>query len=90
MVREIYPLRETLTKNFEVNSTNVTENNDQTNKQTNIRTDKRKDENYIPLSINAGGIMKEQLQTQNFKWMDVCMYINTHAKMIISIIQSSR
>ena len=27
-----------------------------TDKWTNIRTDKRKDENYIPLGINAGGI----------------------------------
>ena len=27
-----------------------------TNKRMNIRTDKQKDENYIPLDINAGGI----------------------------------
>ena len=29
-----------------------------TNKRTNIRTDEWKDENYIPLGINAGGIIK--------------------------------
>ena len=68
MIREIYSLRETLTKNFEVNSTNVTESNEQTNEQTNEptnqptnehmngRTDKRQGENYIPRGINAGGI----------------------------------
>ena len=39
----IYSLRETLTKNFEVNSTNVTESNERTN----IRTDKHQGENYI-------------------------------------------
>ena len=33
--REIYSLRETLTKNFEVNSTNVTESNERTNTRTN-------------------------------------------------------
>ena len=27
-----------------------------TNERTNIQTDERKDENYIPVSINAGGI----------------------------------
>ena len=33
--------------------------NEQTNKQMkNIRTDERKDENYIPLGINAVGIIK--------------------------------
>ena len=26
--------------------------------RTNIRTDKRKDKNYIPVGINAGGIME--------------------------------
>ena len=56
MVREIYSLRETLTKNFEVNSTNVTESSERTNTRTNIRTDKRQGENYIPRGINAGGI----------------------------------
>ena len=30
--------------------------NERTNKRTNIRTYERKDENYIPLGINAGGI----------------------------------
>ena len=38
MVEEIYSLRETLTKNFEVNSTKVTESNERTNKQTNKQT----------------------------------------------------
>ena len=42
---EIYPNRETLTKNFDANS-----------ELTNIQTDERKDENYIPVGINAGGI----------------------------------
>ena len=62
VVREIYSLRETLTKNFEVNSTNVTESNERTNtrtnERTNERTDKRQGENYIPRGINAGGIKK--------------------------------
>ena len=62
MVREIYSLRETLTKNFDVNSTNVTESNERTNTRTNermnIRTDKRQGENYIPRGINAGGITR--------------------------------
>ena len=49
---EIYSLRETLTKNFEVNSTNVTESNERTY----IRKDERIGENYIPLGKNAGGI----------------------------------
>ena len=64
MVREIYSLRETLTKNFDVNSTNVTESNERTNtgtneltnEHTNGQTDKRQGENYIPRGINAGGI----------------------------------
>ena len=64
MVIEIYSLRETLTKNFEVNSTNVTESNEltntRTNEHTNGRTDKRQGENYIPCSINAGGIKSGQ------------------------------
>ena len=30
--------------------------NKRTNEHTNIRTDERKNENYIPLGINAGGI----------------------------------
>ena len=37
VVREIYSLRETLTKNFEVNSSNVTESNERTNKHTHGR-----------------------------------------------------
>ena len=32
--------------------------NKRTNEHTNIRTDERKDENYIPLGINAGGIIR--------------------------------
>ena len=51
--REIYSLTETLTKNFEVNSTNMMESYEQMN----IRMDKWKGKSYIPLSINAGGIM---------------------------------
>ena len=45
------------------NSTSGTEirtneqTNERTNERTNIRTDERKDENYIPLGINAGGII---------------------------------
>ena len=38
-------------KNFVVNSTNVTD------ERTNIQMDKQKSENYIPLGINAGGII---------------------------------
>ena len=41
VVREIYSLRETLTKNFDVNSTNVTESNERTNTRTNERTYER-------------------------------------------------
>ena len=36
MVREIYSLRETLTKNFEVNSTNVTDSSERPNEHTNV------------------------------------------------------
>ena len=44
---------------FDANSTNVTEV--RTKERRNIQTDKRKDENYIPLGINAaGGIIKRQ------------------------------
>ena len=45
------------------NSTNRTEvrtneqTNERTNKRMNICTDQQKDENYIPLGINAGGII---------------------------------
>ena len=45
-----------------VNSTNVTESNKRTNTQT--RTDKRQGESYIPLGINAGGII---IGFKNFK-----------------------
>ena len=51
-IYSIFSLRKTLTENFEVNSTNVMESNEGTN----IGTDEWKDENYIPLGINAGGI----------------------------------
>ena len=44
-----------MTQNFDANSTNVTEV--RTNELTNIRTDERKGENYIPVGINAGGII---------------------------------
>ena len=43
-----------MTQNFDANSTNMTEV--RTDEQTNIQTDERKDENYIPVGINAGGI----------------------------------
>ena len=42
-------------QNFDANYTNVTEA--RTNEHTNGRMDEQKDENYIPLGINAGGIM---------------------------------
>ena len=35
--------------------------NEQMNEQMNIRTDEQKYENYIPLSINAGGITRGPL-----------------------------
>ena len=55
-VGEILPIKGTSTENFEVNSTYATESNERTNEHTNGRTDTRKDESYIPLCINAGGI----------------------------------
>ena len=38
------------------------------NKRTNIQTEEQKDENYIPLGINAGGIKNERIITifENF------------------------
>ena len=39
-------------QNFDANSTN-----ERTNEHTNGRTDERKGENYIPVGINAGGII---------------------------------
>ena len=47
-------------QNFDANSMNVTEVRtiERTNEHMNGRTDKRKGENYIPVCINAGGIMK--------------------------------
>ena len=47
-IKDIYTIGENLTKNFVV----VTELG------TNERTNERKDKNYIPLGINAGGILK--------------------------------
>ena len=84
MVREIYSLRETLTKNFEVNSTNVTESNERTNEQTyertNGQTSRRKlytprhkcrgYKNYIPRGINAGGIINLTLK---YNLSNTCM-----------------
>ena len=35
--------------------------NEQMNERTNIRTDEQIDENYIPLGINAGGIIIDDL-----------------------------
>ena len=57
-VGELYPLKETLTENFDVhvNSTHATECNERSNEHTNGRTNKWKDESYKPLSINVGGI----------------------------------
>ena len=47
-----------LTGTLSLNTTNQPTNGTEsrTNEQTNIRTDEQKDENYIPLSIIAGGI----------------------------------
>ena len=55
VVAEIYTTWETLTQNFDANSTQRKEV--QRNAQTNERTYERKDENYIPLGINARGII---------------------------------
>ena len=52
VVAEIYTTWETLTQNFDANSTRRKE------VCTNKRTDKRTDENYLPVGINAGGIIK--------------------------------
>ena len=54
--RYIHHLRN-FTQNFDANSTNVTKV--RTNKHTNGQIDKRNDENYIPVGINAGGIIKD-------------------------------
>ena len=50
---------------YDVQTSNVRTNertNEQTNERTNIRTDEREDENYIPLGINAGGIISPQIR----------------------------
>ena len=36
-----------------------------TNERTNIQTDERKDENYIPVGINAGGITRQNLSNSD-------------------------
>ena len=72
VVREIYSLRETLTKNFEVNSTNVTESNERTNE----RTDERQGENYKPLGINAGGIISPTFNDD--KHFDIVAWRSDH------------
>ena len=72
MVREIYSLRETLTKNFEVNSTNLPESN----QRTNIRRDERKGENYIPLGINAGGIKSKNNKINSFSKTNGYIWLN--------------
>ena len=41
--------------------------------QTNERTDEWKDENYIPLGINAGGIMNDLTDWRNVDWHNVMM-----------------
>ena len=46
-------------QNFDANSTKVTEGS--TNERTYIRTDAWKDENYIPVGINTGGIINIQV-----------------------------
>ena len=48
-----------MTKNFEVNSMDVTESNELTNERTNILTGEQEGESDIPLGINAGGIMSK-------------------------------
>ena len=58
VVAEIYTTWETLTQNFDANSTNE-RTNERTNEHTNGRMDERKGENYIPVGINAGGITIE-------------------------------
>ena len=44
----------------------IYERDGSTNERTNIRTDERKDENYIPLGINAGGIIIDESLPQGF------------------------
>ena len=76
--REIYPLKETLTENFDVNSTNAMK---VTNEWTNIWMDKRKDESYIPLSTNAGAIT-----THNpfFYWQFLVHHHHIHFRALFS------
>ena len=76
MVREIYSLKKTLTKNFEVNSTNVTESNERTN----IRTDEHHGENCI----NAGGIKISLLRPLKIKTTSVIRLIFASPKRYIS------
>ena len=56
---------------FWSNSTNGTEV--WTNERTNKRTYERKDENYIPLGINAGGIIKDGRWQCSFSCLVTCI-----------------
>ena len=74
VVREIYSWRETLTKNFEVNSTNKTESNERTNEWTNKQTNiKRRGESYIPPGIYAGGYKD---RVQRWPFVEIPVYLN--------------
>ena len=75
-----------MTQNFDANSTNVTEV--RTNEHTNGRTDERKDENYIPVGINAGGIKKltedafESISPED--WASCCRHVQDVEKRFYS------
>ena len=82
-----------MTQNFDTNSTNVTEvrTNKRTNEQTNIQTDERKDENYIPVGINAGGIITQEVYMQELWFLnsayplmlvDICLKFHDGLKVI--------
>ena len=47
-----------------------------TNEHTNIRTDERKGENYIPVGINAGGIIRYSLPITLYKKYDILLGYN--------------
>ena len=62
-VAEIYITSDTLMQNFDASSTTVMEY-----ERTTMRTDKRKDENYIPIGINACEIIRsENIELLRFK-----------------------
>ena len=62
--------------------------NKRTNEHTNIRTDERKDENYIPLGINAGGIISEPI-IQTINIIAYYIYATQHTlKMLLLSIQT--